>query len=41
MDILTNIIAGVTALDIYYADLPDTAHSYDGCLLYTSDAADE
>ena len=30
MDILTNIIAGVTALDIYYADLPDTAHSYDG-----------
>ena len=30
MELLANVIAGITALDIYYADLPDTASSYDG-----------
>ena len=24
------LLAGITALDIYYTDLPDTAYSYDG-----------
>ena len=27
---LTTLIAGITAFDIYYANLPDTAYSYDG-----------